>query len=78
MVKLILGRSISLTPGALFGEFGGGRGSSAGMPRRGGSSAQLFKRSSTSQSRASTSSIEPTAMLSRPRSMPTSPRYGCD
>ena len=64
------GRSISLTPGALFGEFGGGRTSSA----MAGHHSALLKRSSTSQSRASTSSIEPTAMLGRPRSMPTSPR----
>lgn len=69
------GRSISLTPGALFREFSGGRTSSAGMMGSGGHhSAALFKRSSTSQSRASTSSIEPSAMLGRPRSMPTSPR----
>jgi hypothetical protein len=62
------GRPISLTPGALLGEFSGGRTSGVGYH------SSLLKRSSTSQSRASTSSIEPANMFGRPRSMPNSPR----
>uniref|UniRef100_A0A0K2TK88 Capicua transcriptional repressor [Xenopus (Silurana) tropicalis] n=2 Tax=Lepeophtheirus salmonis TaxID=72036 RepID=A0A0K2TK88_LEPSM len=56
------GRSISLTPGALTGN-------ESGFPP--------FKRSSTSQSRGSNSSVEPnfsTNPLMRPRSTPSSPR----
>ena len=84
----IMGRSISLTPGALLGTDSswGGRGSVMGGAGHyggclinssggGGINNSGVKRLSLSQSRASTSSLEPNMMIcGRRQSTPTSPR----
>ena len=80
----LMGRSISLTPGALLGADSawGGRGSAmAGghfgrcLPSGSGMDNAGVKRLSFSQSRASTSSLEPNMMIcGRRQSTPTSPR----
>ena len=80
----LMGRSISLTPGALLGSESawGGRGSVMGgghfgrcLPSASGMDSTGVKRLSLSQSRASTSSLEPNMMIcGRRQSTPTSPR----
>ena len=80
----LMGRSISLTPGALLGSDStwGGRGSvMAGghygscLPSGSGMNSAGVKKLSLSQSRASTSSLEPNMMMcGRRQSTPTSPR----
>ena len=76
----LMGRSISLTPGALLGAGSswGGRGSvmeGGHLGRCIPSGSAMDKRFSHSQSRASTSSLEPNMMIcGRRQSTPTSPR----